>query len=176
MRKLAAFAVAISAIIPGLAKAAEPPCLTPAEFTAVSSYAMPAIIDGTVQRCGSSLSPDSFLRRKGPGLVQRYAVLKPRAWPGAKAAFLKVSASNGGDMANMLRSMPDTSLQPMLDAFVAGVVSQQLPLQRCGTVNRVVELLSPLPPESTAELIALATGLGAHAGHARIGMITICPA
>lgn len=176
MRKLAAFAAAISVLLPGVLQAAEPPCLTPAEFTAVSSYAMPAIIDGTVQRCGSSLSPDSFLRRKGPDLVQRYAVLKPRTWPGAKAAFLKIGAGNGGDMANMLRSMPDTSLQPMLDAFVAGAVSQQLPLQRCGAVNRVVELLSPLPPESTAELIALATGLGAQSGRARLGMIRICPA
>jgi len=176
MRKLAAFAAALSVNLPGLALAAEPPCLTPAEFTAVSSYAMPAIIDGTVQRCGATLSSDSFLRRHGPELELRYAALKPRAWPGAKAAFLKVSASTGGDMANMLRSMPDTSLQPMLDAFVAGAVSQQLPLQRCGTVNRVIELLSPLPPESTAELIALATGLGAQAGRARIGMITICPA
>ncbi len=176
MRKLAAFASAFFAILPGLVQAAEPPCLTPTEFTAVSSYAMPAIIDGTVQRCGASLSADSFLRRKGPDLVQRYSVLKPRAWPGAKAAFLKVSAGSGGDMASMLRSMPDTSLQPMLDAFVAGAVSQQLPLQRCGAVNRVVELLSPLPPESTVELIALATGLGAHAGQARFGMITICRA
>lgn len=176
MRKLAAFSATLATLLPGLAHAAEPPCLTPAEFTAVSSYAMPAIIDGTVQRCGASLSPDSFLRRKGPDLVQRYAVLKPRAWPGAKAAFLKMSAGNGSDMANMLRSMPDTSLQPMLDAFVSGAVSQQLPMERCGTVNRVVELLSPLPPESTAELIALATGLGAQTGRARLGMIKVCPA
>lgn len=176
MRRFAAFAAALSTMLPTLAQAAEAPCLTPSEFTAVSTYAMPAIIDGTVQRCGSTLSPDAFLRRDGRSLAQRYAVLKPRAWPGAKAAFLKISAGKGGEMGDMLRGMPDSSLQPMLDAFVSGAVSQQLPLQRCGAVNRVVELLAPLPPENTAELIALATGLGSQAGQARFGMITICSA
>ncbi|MGE3691767.1 MAG: hypothetical protein AB7F98_10335 [Novosphingobium sp.] len=176
MRKCAATLAIMAMLIPGVLRAAEPPCLTAREFAAVSSYAMPAIIDGTVQRCGASLSPDSFLRRKGADLVQRYAVLKPRAWPSAKPAILKLIGSNGGDVANMLRTMPDTSLQPMADAFVSGAISQKLPLQRCGAANRVVELLSPLPPESAAELIALAAGLGARSGQPRIGMITICPA
>lgn len=176
MRKFTGIAAILAALLPAMAQAAEPPCLTASEFTAVSSYAMPAIIDGTVQRCGPSLDPDAFLRRRGPDMVQRYSALKSRAWPVAKPALLKLIASGGGDMANMLRNMPDTSLQPMADAYVSGAVSQQLPLQRCGAVNRVIELLSPLPPESAAELIGLATGLGARSGRPKIGMITICPA
>jgi hypothetical protein len=39
-----------------------------------------------------------------------------------------------------------------------------------------VMLLSPLPAESTAEVIGLAAGLGARAGQARLGKLAICKA
>lgn len=157
--------------------ASAPPCLTPAEFTALSSYALPSIITGASERCAAALPADAWLRRNGGQLAARYAESKPLAWPGAKAAFLKL----GGGMANaeatnMLKSLPDSALQTMTDALISGMVSQRLPTDRCVSVDRLVRLLSPLPPESTAELIALAAGLGAKTGQAKIGAMAICPA
>lgn len=175
MRRFTALVLAAATVFPGIAQAAEPPCLTPAEFTSLSSYALPSMIAGTTQRCTAVLPADSFLRRKGTDLSTRYATLKSSAWPGAKAAFLKVSA-NGDEMANIVRELPDSSLQPMADAFISGMVSQQLPTERCGTVDRLIGLLSPLPPQNTAELIALAVGLGAKTGRGKFGSISICSA
>jgi len=157
--------------------ASAPPCLTPAEFTALSSYALPSIITGASERCAATLPADAWLRRNGGQLAARYAESKPLSWPGAKAAFLKL----GGGMANaeatnMLKSLPDSALQPMTDALISGMVSQRLPTDRCVSVDRLVRLLSPLPPESTAELIALAAGLGARTGQAKIGAMAICSA
>lgn len=171
--KSAAFAVAC---LPAVAQAA-PPCLTPSEFTALSSYSLPSIITGTTQRCASALPANAWLRQNGDRLASRYAVAKPAAWPAARAAFVKLSSgSPNGDAAGLLKSLPDASLQQMLDGLITGLVGQQLPAERCGAVDTIVRLLAPLPPENTAELIAVAVGLGAKTGKARLGALSVCPA
>jgi hypothetical protein len=98
------------------------------------------------------------------GSPASYSAGKASAWPGAKAAFLKISTSSNADANSLIRGMPDTSLQQMLDAAMAGMVGQKLPVERCPIVDSLVRLLAPLPPQNTAELIALAVGLGSKAG------------
>lgn len=174
MRRPIATILALVATVPSLARAAEPPCLSPGEFSALAEYALPSIISGTSQRCNSTLAPGAYLRRSGAQLIERYSVRKPAAWPGAKAAFLKLSSSGGPDADRMIRSLPDPSLQQMLGSLMEGLVSQQVPLDRCGAIDRLIGLLSPLPAQSTAEVIALTVGLGSKAGRTRMGPITVC--
>jgi len=182
MRRLTILAAAVLATAPGVANAVEAPCLTPGEFTSLAGYTLPSIINGTTQRCGTTLAPSAYLRTSGKSLSARYAAQKGKHWAGAKAAFLKLSASGNNDTGKLFRDMPDASLQGILDAMMEGMVSQQIPLERCSTIDRVVGLLSPLPPENTAELIALAVGLGSKASEnknsngapAKIGKLAIC--
>jgi hypothetical protein len=178
MRFPAALAALIISAAPLAAEAAGPaPCLTASEFTALSSYALPSIISGASERCATVLPANAWLRQNGGQLAARYAQAKPAAWPRAKAAFLKVGGGSGNAEAlDMIKSLPDTSLQPMVDALISGMIGQRLPTDRCSSVDRLVRLLSPLPPESTAELIAVAAGLGARTGQAKIGAFAICPA
>jgi hypothetical protein len=171
---LALIAGAIAA--PGAAQAAEPPCLTAREFTSLSSYALPSVITGTAERCSAALGRDAFLKRSGAALAARYAAGKPAAWPGAKNAFIKLSGGANSDTANLFRNMPDAKLQPMVDALVEGLVAQQLPAERCRTIDTAISLLAPLPPQNTAELIALAVGLGSRSGGGKVGKLTICAA
>ncbi len=176
MRRLVtSVALAVTAL-PGIAAAAEPPCLTSAEFSSLAGYALPSVISGTTQRCAATLPTGAFLRQNGRDLASRYGEGKTAAWPGAKAAFLKLSASGSSDTAGIFKSMPDSSLQPMLDALIEGMVGQQIKPERCATIDRVVRLLAPLPPENTAELIAVAAGLGSQTGKARVGQFSLCPA
>lgn len=178
MRCLAALAALAITAAPVSARAAEPPCLTPAEFTSLSSYALPSIITGTAQRCATSLPPGAWLNRNGDRLAARYAQNRADVWPAAKAAFVKLSSRSGGggDAANFIRTLPDATQQQMLDALISGMVVQQLPPSRCDVVDQMVRVLSPLPPENAAELIALAVGIGARTGRAKLGMVSICPA
>lgn len=177
MRFIARLAPLAFALAPIAAQAAEPPCLTSAEFTALSSYALPSIITGTAERCAASLPADAWLKRNGNQLAARYAAGKSAAWPTAKAAFLKLGGSAGnGEAANLLKSLPDSSQQQMADLLISGMVGQQLPVERCSVIDRLVRLVAPLPPENTAELIAVAAGLGAKTGRARFGNLSICPA
>lgn len=159
------------------AASATPPCLTPAEFTALSSYALPSVIRGTSQRCASVLPGDAFLAREGERLADRYAQRKAANWPVAKAAFLKLGGTEGaGDAAEMFRTLPDSTLQPLVDGLIEGMINQKLPSERCAAVDRLIALLSPLPAENTAELIGLAAGFGAKSGQAKVGQFSICPA
>lgn len=174
MRRFSVFVAALLAAAPGIANAAERPCLTSAEFASLASYSLPSIISGTGQRCAVALGPSAWLPANGDELIARYARNKSGAWPGAKAAFLKLS-SNGNEEANKLfRDMPDASLQQILDATMEGMISQNIPLERCDTIDQVIRLLSPLPPENTAELIGLAVGLGSKTRDPKVGKINIC--
>jgi hypothetical protein len=178
MRKLTTFAAAFLVAAPGIAGAAEPPCLTPAEFTSLAGYTLPSIIDGAGQRCAATLAPSAFLRTSGKDLAARYAAQKAKHWPAAKAAFLKLSATGNAQTGKLFRDMPDASLQGILDAMMEGMVSQQIPHGRCDAIDRLVALLSPLPPENTAELIALAVELGAkteaNGNRAKAGKLSLC--
>jgi len=180
MRHLITAATMALTALPGIAQAAqapaEPPCLTAGEFTALASYAMPSVINGTVQRCTAALPADAWLKRNGGELVDRYAQLKPRVWPQAKAAFMKMGAgsTSNKEAADLMRGLPDTTLQPLVDGMVEGMIAQKLPTERCATIDRLVRLLAPLPPENTAELVGMAVGLGSRSGNARVGSFAIC--
>lgn len=176
MRRFTAFAAALLAAAPGMAQAAEGPCLTPREFASLAGYALPSIITGTTQRCASTLAPDAFLRRSGADLSARYSARKATEWPGARSAFIKLSSSNESSTSKLIAGMPDTSLQQMLDGMMAGMIGQQIPLERCGTIDNVIRLLSPLPPQNAAELIAVAVGLTSKAGANKVGPINLCQA
>jgi len=175
MPKVAAFVAMLTAAIPGMAAAAEPPCLTAREFADLSQYALPSLITGTAQRCSTTLPSNAYLKRNGVALAARYAAGKPAAWPGAKAAFMKLSGGVNADAAGLFQALPDAKLQPMVDALVEGMIGQQIQLERCGTIDSAVRLLAPLPPQNTAELIAIAVGLGSKGGGGRVGRLSLCP-
>lgn len=163
------------ALTPGVAQAAEPPCLTPAEFTSLAGYALPSVIKGTSKRCAQTLPPRAYLTTSGETLANRYASRKTQTWPGAKAAFLKMSADTSKDANEIFRTMPDEALQGMLDAILEGMVSQEIPLDRCATIDNVIRLLAPLPPQNTAELIALTVGLASKSEKtSKVGKLQIC--
>lgn len=174
MRSLIAIAALGSLALAQTALAAELPCLTPREATAVASYALPSVIAGTSQRCGTVLGKDSYLAKEGMKLSQRYVPGKAKAWPDAKAALLKVGGA--GDMTETVRKLPDATVQPLVDSLVTSLIVENMPTNRCSPVDRALWLLSPLPPENTAELIALSLGLMAQGQNPRIGKIAICKA
>lgn len=173
-RPACALAAGLLALVPGMVRAAEPACLSPHEFTQIATYALPNALSATAQRCSASLPADAFLKTGGPEMIARYAAAKPAAWPGAKSAFLRLTESQQGEVVNVLRNLPDQQLQQMVDAFIQGMVAEKIPAERCSSIDHMLRLLSPLPAQSTADIIGLAIGLGSQTGQARIGQIRIC--
>ncbi|TCM22140.1 hypothetical protein EDF56_101822 [Novosphingobium sp. PhB165] len=186
-RKILSLTVAllapVMALVPGMAQAAEATCLTRGEAQALFSYALPQVISGTSKRCQQVLPANAYLRTHSDELVARYASQKGRYWPEAKAAFLKLGEGQSADVAKFARNLPDDSLRPLVDITVEGLVSQNLPLKSCDRIDLAIDLLSPLPPENTAGLIALIVEATAKArdiapadvgDKARIAGLTLC--
>jgi hypothetical protein len=163
-----------STLAPSLAQAAEPPCLAPTEFTAVSTYALPSLIRGAITRCTPTLPATAYLRTGGEPLARKYDAGKAVAWPRAKSAFLRVGTVVNPQMGGLFGAMPDATLRPLADGSMVSLVGQKLPLERCASLSRAIELVAPLPASNAAELIGLAAGLWARDGRARLGQFTLC--
>ncbi|WP_324695285.1 hypothetical protein [Novosphingobium sp. RL4] len=172
-------AVSALAILPGVASAQQSACLTKVEARSLFGYALPQVISGTSKRCAQVLPSDSYLRNHGAELVARYTAQKSRYWPEAKIAFLKLGEGKDAQVGQFARNLPDESLRPLVDITVEGMVSQGLPLKSCDKVDLALDLLSPLPPENTAGLIALLIEVTSKAdevapGKAKLGGFTLC--
>lgn len=176
MKRLSLLAPALALCAATTAEAAEPPCLTPAEFTALSGYALPSAIRAAAARCAGTLPANAYLRASGEGLARKYDARKAATWPAAKAAFIRVGMAMSPQTAEVFKSMPDAQLQPIVDTLLTSTVGQKLPLDRCGSLDRLVMLVSPLPPQNTAELFGLAAGLYAQDGRAKLGQFSVCKA
>lgn len=173
MKTLLGAAAALLAIVPGMASAAEPVCLTRTEATSLVAYALPQAISGTAKRCAPVLPPNAFLRQHGGTLAARYAGQKDKYWPQAKPAFLKTLGGDGGDAAATVRNLPDDTMRQLADVFVEGFVSQKIALKSCDKLDLAIDLLSPLPPENTAGLIALTMEVASRA-EPQVGKIALC--
>lgn len=179
LRIAAALAASLSMATTTAASATEPVCLSKAEARALLTYALPQVINGTGKRCAVVLPADSYLRRHGSELAARYGAQKARYWPEAKAAFLRMSTAKDPQLGQFTRNLPDGSMQQLVDVTVEGMVSQNVKLESCNDIDLAIDLLSPLPPENTAGLIALFVEIGTQAGRQadrspNVGGFAIC--
>ncbi|WP_205466520.1 hypothetical protein [Novosphingobium sp. BW1] len=154
-RGLAAGLAASVAVCPTLTSAATQACLTRSEARSVLTYSLPQVIDGTARRCRQALPANAFLSTHGQEVVQRYSGPREQYWPEARSAFLKLSRGRDEGMGAIAAQLPDETLKPLVDATVSGLVAQAIHLESCEEIDFAIDLLSPLPPQNTAGLIAL---------------------
>ncbi|MBC2661295.1 hypothetical protein H7F50_05970 [Novosphingobium flavum] len=177
MRKLALLCSTLLLTAPQVAAAQDTaPCLTAPEVSSLLTYALPSVIDGISRTCATRLPDSAYLRRSGTEMSQRYTVAKTKAWPVAKAAFVKMSSGKDQTAGKVLMSMPDDTLQKFVDAAFAGIVTGEIKPESCGTIDRLMSAIAPLPPENTSELLSVLIGLGSRSGAGRMGPISFCKA
>ena len=173
-------AAAALVALPGMAQAAEPPCLNAGEFSALATYALPGVVGDVTQRCAATLPANAFLPGNGETLARRYGESAVHAWPAAKLAFLKLSAGAGPDAVAMLSGMPDDSLQQLVSTLATQFAGQKLPTEHCDTIDAATRNLAPLPPENIGQLLALVVSrvgkAAPAAGSGRLGKLAICSA
>jgi hypothetical protein len=163
------------------AAAQDAACLSEHEVTSLVTYALPVVMGSAIKTCGPQLSSQGYFATQGPALVQRYAARKPSAWPEAKAALLKIGGKDK-KMNDMVAGLSDEALQPFAEGMVAQLVAKGIKPGQCVAIERGARLLSPLPPENTAELLSFVIVLatrpkaGAPAGAERKSDLPICPA
>jgi hypothetical protein len=130
------------------AQQAQRPCLTEAQVEDLTLFALPPLLEAMATRCGPSLPADAYLLNGGKTLSQQLAGQSAARWPGARSA-LSVIAED--------KFPPELSAETAR-SLVRDLASSQMlgkvKPEECARINRVADLLSPLPPANLAGLVA----------------------
>jgi len=157
-RTLLASALAFSALGSAQAAQAQQACVAPEDAADAVVYAMPAAYDATLNRCKSEFNEESFLvSADGSNFAEQFRTQQDERWAGT-FRFLKVfiSAQSDGDdgMGEMIAAMDEEALRPFVDGILGQMIGDQIKTDTCATIDRGVELLSPLPAENVGGLVA----------------------
>lgn len=124
-------------------------CITTPEAEAMALVAMPDILHETGKLCASRLPARSLLRGDTTPLVARYQVEADRAWPTVQSAIVKLS----DPMVDVL--LQSQYARPMLTTLIVPLIVGRIAVEDCGTIDRLVTLLEPLPPRNTAGIVVV---------------------
>jgi hypothetical protein len=126
---------------------AQTPCLSAAEAEAITLVAFPDIIRETGRVC-TALPASSLVRRASGPFIGRYEAEADRAWPAAQSAIAKLSDPR----VSMLLLQSDFA-RPLITSLIAPMVVGRVQPSDCGTIDRIMTLLEPLPPRNVAGVI-----------------------
>ena len=162
MRLAAAAAAAV--VFQPIAASAQPACITEDEVSAVAIYSVPSILQAIRLKCGPQLSSSGYLAREGAQLSGRYAALQARVWPRAKSGMLKVLAnqtsnSQAQQTNDMISTLPDNAVRPLVDALIVQEVSGKIATRQCTRIEWVVEAIAPIDPQVAGKVIGTVGGL-----------------
>lgn len=137
------------ALLAAPTQAAEP-CVTGAEAQALATVALPDIIRQTGTICAGRLPADSLLRRSDSAMAKRFDAEADRAWPAARGALAKLSDPAAASL------LDSRFARPLLSTLVTPLIVGRIAIKDCGTIDRLVTLLEPLPPRNVAGVIVTA--------------------
>lgn len=143
------------------AQAQQQTCVAAADFGDTMLYAMPIAYDAVSTTCAAHLKRDGFMAKGGDAFIAKFRDRQDSAWPGAfrllKTFMAKQSgdkAGSGADISAMIAALPEQSLRPFVDGLVGQMLAEEIKPASCGKIERGLELLSPLPVENVAGLMA----------------------
>nr|WP_137678391.1 hypothetical protein [Parerythrobacter lutipelagi] len=151
--RLAGAAVALAALAQPVAASAQA-CLPQEDVSDAVIYAMPLITQAAQTRCAQELADDGYLAASGAAFADRYVSLQDNAWPGAMRLLSQFAGDDAGSSVELIQSLPETALRPFVDAIIMQKVSAEIKPKDCTKIERGMELLAPLPPQNTGDLVS----------------------
>lgn len=130
--------------------------LTENEMATVARIAMPAAFRSLQVKCSPVLSASAYMFASGESLHRKLTTASQSAAPGASRILASVAARSNPAMSEILAGMPAETLLPFVNEMVAGMLTREIEPDQCATIDRVLELIEPLPAENVADLLALA--------------------
>lgn len=163
-KRLAAVAAAAGLAVQPTLASAQQPCVSQAEIGAIAIYSTPSVIEAVRLRCGTELSQQGYLARRGEALGQRYAALQPRVWPKAKSGIIKwlggrQGAGQSGQNLDTIAALPDNAVRPLVDALIVQEVAAKIDTRNCSRIEWVIEAMAPIDPEIAGGVLGAVVGL-----------------
>lgn len=167
-----ALLLAVTALaLPTTATAQSAKCLTQDEAAGLVTYILPLAVRAVSKQCAAVLPATAPLIQSGPILAGRYQAAADEAWPLAKLAFDKVSGLKIG------AALGDEGLKGVMDASLGPLIANEVKPDDCPKIDRVVNILEPLPVRNMALLITTLVEFGSESGKAtKKNPLNICPA
>ena len=126
--------------------AAQRPCLTQGEAESIALVALPEIIRQTGATC-TALPATSLVRQPDSAMLRRYDGEADRAWPAARQAVVKLSNATADAL------LQSEFARPLLTTLLVPLIVGRIAAKDCGTIDRLVTALEPLPPRNTAAIV-----------------------
>jgi hypothetical protein len=143
------------------ADAQQQDCVGSADLGDTVLYAMPIAYDAVSTTCARQLKADGFIARDGGAFINNFRARQDSAWPGAFRLLKTFMAQNNAekgksdaDMTALLSALPEENLRPFVDGLVGQMIAKEIKPDSCGKIERGMELLSPLPADNLAGLMA----------------------
>jgi hypothetical protein len=114
---------------------AQSPCITGPEAEAMTLVALPDIIRETGRVCAARLPATSLVRNQSSTLIARYQIEAELSDPAVDALLQSDYA------------------RPLLTSLLVPQIVGRIAARDCGTIDRLVTLLQPLPPRNTAGIV-----------------------
>jgi len=134
--------------------------LDPVKVEAAARYALPFAFEGYVSRCSTALSSDGYIAVNSPRLSEKFSDGAGNSWPEAKELMMELAREEAGEMSSIFDMLDDESLRPFVDGMIEGLVAQEMKVEDCGTVERALEILDPLPADNVAALAGFLVEMG----------------
>lgn len=152
-----------------IAQVEDKACLTRAEAEGLMTYSLPSIVRAMSGKCAATLPATAPLIQAGTVTAGRYQPDADKAFPMAKVAFDKLAGTN------MSEIIGDTGTQKLIQATISTGVTAKIQAKDCATIDRVLDILQPLPAKNMAMLFTAILEIGANNKDAKESPLKICP-
>ncbi len=121
-------------------------CLNQQEAEALVTFALPTAVRAVTSKCTPVLPATTALVQSGPVIAARYQVDADKAWPMARLEVAK--------------ALGDSVARGLIDGAIGTGLVEKLKPSDCAKVDRIVDILQPLPTRNMALLITTLMELG----------------
>lgn len=129
--------------------------LSEREVAQIARFALPSAFQAVQLRCRQHLAADAYLYAEGAALHSRLVAASRGSWPEARDIALGMLTRENSEMAGIFNQMPSETLRPFAEELIAGALASEIEPDNCGQIDRVLELLDPLPAENLAPLLGI---------------------
>ena len=135
------------------AQAATAPCIFRTEMKGMVTYGLPIVIDNVAETCAGTLPAESAFSKRSKELLAELELMRPAAFPAAKAAMLKFGGNRDKATVRLMNSLTDEAFRPLIDAVVADQLGSSIKPGACQDIGRIFATVSPLPATNMVDFV-----------------------